>query len=153
MTKEDFLQDLEEIVTDPLFIGAKDEEISNNMWCISVSSELAKVITFEDLSSYIERVIANRKEQIKTINPAANVLFYLWFDEQASQIRFNVISDDRTGLPFRCNVTLAEDYTSILKDFLEHPYHDGIPLETSTDTNSDGYCEEEYTLKVFCVGL
>jgi len=153
MTKEDFLQDLEEIITDPLFIGAKDEEISNNMWCVSVNSELAKVITFEDLSAFIERVIANRKEQIKTINPAANVLFYLWFDEQASQIRFNVISDDRTGLPFRCNVTLAEDYASILKDFLGHPYHDGIPLETSTDTNSDEYCEEEYTLKVFCVGL
>jgi hypothetical protein len=151
MTKEVFLQDLEEIITDSLFIGAIDEEISNNLWRISLSSELARAVTLEDISIFIERVIANRKEQVRIISPAKKMLFYLWFDEQASQIRFNIISDDGTALPFGCKVVLAKCYTPIVTDFLHHPYHDGIPIVP--DANVDEYCEEDYALKVYCTGL
>jgi hypothetical protein len=155
MTQDEFWQDLEEIITDLLFIGSRDDEINNNLWRISLSSKLANVILLKDFSRFIERIIANRKEQVKTLKPTTNILFYLWFDDHASQLKFNIISDNGTGLPFRCKVILYDEYTPILKDFLEHPYHDGIPipLEILTDVNSDEHCEEEYALKVYCTGL
>jgi hypothetical protein len=151
MTKEKFWQDLEEIINDPLFIGSTDDEINNNLWSISLGSELANAILLKDFSRFIKRVISNRKEQVKILNPTTNILFYLWFDDRASQLKFNIISDNGTGLPFKCKVILCDNYTPILKDFLEHPYHDGIPLEMLTDVNSGEHCEEEY--EVYCTEL
>jgi len=121
------------------------------MWCISLCSELAKIITLKNFSSFIERIIANRREQIKAITPATNMLFYIWFDEQASQLRFNIISNDGTGLPFKCKVILIDDYTPILKAFLEYPYHGGIPI--IADTNLSKHYESEYAIKVYCTGV
>ena len=93
-----YFHDLEEIVTDPLLIDSGKMEFEN-MWSISINSELADTITVEDLSIFFEKVISNRKAQAKTLNLATNLLFYLWFDEQASQLRFIIIPDDGNGLP------------------------------------------------------
>ena len=155
MTKEGFLHSIEEIVHAPLFIGEdRQEEIANNMWRISVCSELANALTVEDLSAFFDRVISNRKEQVRLLKPIADMLFYLWFDEQASQIRFNVISDAETGLPFVCKIALTNNYNVILKNFLEHPFHDGIPLENMQDIDFNGeYDSESYSLNVYCVTL
>ena len=160
MTKKEFLQELNEIVSDSLFIGENEldlqKEINNNEWCISANSELAKILTIEDLSVFIEQVILNRKEQVKTKKTVTNLLFYLWFDEQTSQIRFNIISDYGKGLPFGCKVIPMSDYTSIVKAFLEHPYHDGIPLEDLVDVDFDKGEElniQDYSIEVYCVEL
>jgi hypothetical protein len=155
VTKEEFFSNLEEIITDPLSIGSREQE-TNNMWCISTSSELAKTLTIDDLSAFIDRVISNRKEQIKSQKSVVNMLFYLWFDEQASQIRFNVISDDETGLLFGCEIIPINDYTPIIESFLGHPYHDGIPLESGVEIDFDEGKEfdvQEYSLKVYCIKL
>ena len=159
MTREEFLLGMEEIVSAPLFVGENEqEEIAKNMWQISLNSELAKALTVEDLSAFLERVISNWKEQTRLIKSATSMLFYLWFDEQASQIRFNIISNRGTGLPFACETALINEYDDILKGFLEHPYHDGIPLENMMTIDFDYESKEKYydkdcSLKVYCVTL
>ena len=159
MTREEFLLDIEEIVSAPLFVGENEqEEIANNMWQISVSAELAKALTVVDFSIFLERVISNRKEQIRQTKSAPSMLFYLWFDEQASQIRFNIISNRGTGLPFACETALINEYGDILKGFLEHSCHDGIPIENMMtigfDYDSEEKCyDKDCSLKIYCVTL
>jgi hypothetical protein len=163
MTKQEFLLELDEIVSAPLFIGKSEsdikEEIANNMWYISISSELASVLTTEDFATFIKKTISNRKAQVMALKATTDTLFYLWFDEQASQIRLNVVSDYGAGLPFGCKVTPINEFYPIIKEFLEHPYHDGIPVEAFTvvDVNFDDCaeeCDNKYNfLRVYCVKL
>ena len=156
MTKEEFFQDLEEIVTAPLFICSGKSEY-DNMWCISISSDLAKIVTAEDFDIFFKKVISSRRTQAKALNPATSMLFYLWFDEQASQLRFNIISDTDKGPPFGCKVIHTTDCTAIFEDFLKYPYHDGIPIPVEyTIINDNSEIEnnnKEYSLKVYCVEL
>ena len=78
MTREEFLHDIEEIISDTLFIGESEEdEISNNMWQISISHELANSLKIEDFSTFFERVILNRKVQVQTLKPTIGMLFCL----------------------------------------------------------------------------
>ena len=144
MTREEFLHDIEEIISDTLFIGeSEEEEISNNMWQISISHELANSLKIEDFSTFFKRVILNRKMQVQTLKPTIGMLFYLWFDEQASQIRFSIISNRETGLPFSCEIIPTNNYEVIIKDFLEHPYHNGIPTENMIAIDFNNNCGEE----------
>ena len=143
-------------MTDSLFIGDIKLETDNNLWSISASSKLISTLTIEELADFIERVISNRKEQVDARKSSAKMMFYLWFDAQASQIRFNVISDYKAGLPFGCKVIRTDDYKPILSDFLKHPYHDGIPHESFADVYSEEgyiYLNQDYSLKVYCVEL
>lgn len=37
MTKQEFFDDIQEIITDKIYIGSTVEEINNNSWSISVN--------------------------------------------------------------------------------------------------------------------
>ena len=47
-----------------------------------------------------ERIIENRQQQLDQANTDHGMIFYLWFDELALQLRFNLISDAHERLPF-----------------------------------------------------
>ena len=57
------------------------------------------------------------------------VIFYAWFDEQAGQLRFNLLSDVHEDLPFGCRIRKHTTLTPILKQFLESTTLDGIPFD------------------------
>lgn len=63
MDKIDFFYDLEEIITDNIYIGLNiedlNEEIRQNTWSISMSEEIAKQIESKDFINFFEKVIAN----------------------------------------------------------------------------------------------
>lgn len=160
MTKNEFLQQLDIIADDTLFIGHSradlQKEIENNMWCISVDSELAKEITVEDLSAFLEKVILNRKGQIEKLKPPNNMIFYMWFDEQAVQLRLNIISDYDTGLPFGCKVVPVINYSHVIETFLKSPFHDGIPIEElhmESGEANDQKASLEIYCEVYCIEL
>jgi hypothetical protein len=153
MDKIEFFQDLEEIVVDPLVIGDSEEdldkEIANNTWSISISNELATELSVKDFMGFFEKVISNRREQIKSSNNQIGMLFYVWFDGQAGQIRFNLITDFDSNLPFGCKIKIIDNLEPIIEEFLRFPYNDGIPVEDVTDEEE---IEEEISLvplKVF----
>jgi hypothetical protein len=154
MNKIEFLQDLEEIVVDPLFIGDceddKDQEIANNMWKISISNELGTQLSVKDFIDFFEKVISNRRKQIKISNNNLGMLFYAWFDLQAAQLRFNLISDYDSKLPFGCEIETIDNLEPIIEEFLSFPNHDGFPFEEVSDED-EGIEEEQRsdTLKVF----
>ncbi|WP_246277400.1 hypothetical protein [Neobacillus endophyticus] len=56
MDKNEFFQDLEEIVVDPLIIGDSEDDIDqekvNNTWSISISNELSTQLSVKDFIDF-----------------------------------------------------------------------------------------------------
>ena len=142
MSKEEFLVELEDIIVDELFIGntTKDlqDEIAHNMWRISMNQELANDFTVNDLATFFSSVLKNRKKQIveKSTHP---MIFYMWFDVMAAQLRFNLISDCHETLPFGREYKIINEMNPIISEFLQSPWHDGF---TENEENDEA-CEWE----------
>ncbi len=159
MTKEAYLEDLEkDLLNDKMFITERtdlvDKEITSNCWVLSFPEELVdKVSSFEILEVLI-KVKANRQGQLESSGVAVDLIYYLWFDEQAGQIRFNFINSFHKGLPFGCKLDFVETEKEIIDDFLHSPYLNGIPMGElkNVDPNEEKYKVEEglpFTLKVY----
>jgi hypothetical protein len=53
-------------------------------------------------------------KQITEISATSVATFYLWFDQQSSQLCFNLLSSDNIELPFGCTVNIVESSDIIL---------------------------------------
>lgn len=132
-SKHEYLQDLQEVVDDPMFIGSSQEdlmrEIETNMWRLSCSRAIAEQLTVEDLEAFFDDVVESRRAQLRASELEHGMLFYVWFDEQAGQLRFNLISDVHSELPFRCQTRRVSELGKVISQFLESRWLDGIPFE------------------------
>ncbi len=160
MKKEEYIESLVEIINDDLFITAEtnriDEEVSKNCWSISSSQEIIDQLSIEELENVIDRIKENRIAQIAKSDTNVGMIFYLWFDGQANQLRFNLINENHKHLPFKCKVEFEKDISSILYTFLKSSYHNGIPMDELDeilpieDASEDESAEmNSYVLKVF----
>lgn len=82
------------------------------------------------------------------------MLFYIWFDWQSAEKKFNLISDYDTALPFGCEIEITNRLEPIIEDFLRFPYHDGFPFEEvrNDDEQMEEVVEGE-TLRVFLLKI
>lgn len=121
--KEAYFQDLESIVTDPVYLTVSrdelKEEVAENMWCIGVSEELAGAIAPEEVQAFLQRVKRNRREQLAQRGWHGGLRYYLWHDQQAGQLRFNFISALHDALPFGAPVDECADEVSIIRAWLQ----------------------------------
>lgn len=95
--------------------GKQAEETYHNMWCISLERNFAESVTLEQLKDFVDTLIQKREQQLQKINFFKNAVFYMWFDQQALQLRFNIITGDVQTCPFGCKVqlyTIAEPILS-----------------------------------------
>ena len=134
---EEWIQD---VIEDPVTVAPGDvmKEARGNLWSFSLSSEQAAKIQESDLSHFIGRIIEARRAALTKLGcPPGAMIFYSWFDEQACQLRFSLISGV-AALPFGCETVPAESLKEILDAFLLSPYHDGIPFsELSSSSESE----------------
>ena len=134
MTKQEFFNDLQEIVTDRIYIGSKveeiDKEISNNLWSISVSQELCKELNEDDFRIFFDKVISNREVQIRNSENNHGMIFYLWFEQQSGSLRFNLISDFHEKLPFECELIEVNNIEDIINEFLQSICQNNFGVET-----------------------
>src|SRR5687768_10939681 len=104
------------IIHDTLFIGQTvddlKQEIQTNSWRISMTQEERASISQEDLLNFFYAVIDNRREQMQHSHCNHGMWFYVWHDQQASQLRFSLISDFHTELPFGAK-TIPQDLERI----------------------------------------
>src|SRR5687768_17499019 len=101
------LDQLNLITNDLLCLSGKQtEETYHNMWCISLESNLVENVTLEQLKDFVDTLIKKKEPQLKKINFSKNAVFYMWFDQQALQLRFNIITGDVQSLPFGCKIKL-----------------------------------------------
>jgi len=128
-----FFDSLAAIIGDPMYIGRSsadlDQELRTNTWSISCSLEQAQQLTLNDFLQFFEQVIENRRQQLQAAQSVYGMLFYLWYDEQAIQLRFGLISDFDGYLPFSASVNRVPSMVSIIEEFLLSHHHDGIPWQ------------------------
>jgi len=152
MTKEEYIQSLDEIVKDEIFITSEtdllEKEISENFWTISVKQEIANQLNVEELLNVIARIKSNRREQLSKSSIEIDLIFYMWHDDQASQLRFNFINSNHLSLPFGTKVKLIKSESQILSEFLKDNHHDGIGYnelkEIEKNENGEFPLEEKF---------
>ena len=144
-SKEAYFQDLESIVTDPVYLTAsRDElkkEIAENTWTIGVSEELAGAIAPEEVQAFLQRVKHNRCEQLAQRGWHGGLRYYLWHDPQAGQLRFNFISALHDALPFAAPVDACADEASIIRTWLQESSGMGSQLLDSIENRVRVYEE------------
>jgi len=99
----------------------------------------------------LAKVVENRQQQLDQGNSNHGMIFYLWFDEQALQLRFNLISDFHERLPFTCQLNVLPTPGPILDRYLHYPYHEMIPWDALHDVSrvkSDPDTQESVVLDI-----
>lgn len=135
--KADFFNDLSNQISEPLYLTDKTdeihEEINYNNWILSAPTDIISQTTTTDFLEFIQKVKDNYNNQLDKSQLDIDLIFYLWFDEMAGQLRFNFINSNHGKLPFDCKLKLTDSPEEIVDKYLKSQYHDGIPwneLET-----------------------
>ncbi len=80
MTKEEFLDNLNDIISDRIYLTENldelNKEIETNHWSIGIDSETAKQIDSNDLRNFLIKVVSNRIEQLEKSDKHLDLLFY-----------------------------------------------------------------------------
>lgn len=134
-----------------------NEETAINMWCLSIDPSSIKNFLIKDFIAFVSSLLKKRTEQIIDLGIVHPAVFYMWFDEMACQLRFNIVSDFNQNLPFRCQLKIVSSPQSVLEDFLTSHYHAGIPWdELKESANSEDDIDQDevpFVLKVFVTHL
>jgi hypothetical protein len=156
---QDFLASFQEVITDELSIGSSRDdlpiEIKANTWLITLSHEQCQSLTTSDLLTLFERIIENRQQQLDRTKADHGMIFYLWFDEQALQLRFNLISDYHERLPFGAQYHVLSTPEPIFERYLRSSFHEGIAWSELQEVSEEWNEEEtkEYVLDVYQLKL
>jgi len=133
----DFFNDLSNQISEPLYLTDKtdevNEEINHNHWSLSAPTDIISQTTITDFLEFIQKVKDNYKNQLDKSLLDIDLIFYLWFDEMAGQLRFNFINSNHNKLPFGCKLKHTDRPEEIVDQYLKSKYHEGIPwneLET-----------------------
>lgn len=148
------LSDLETIAHAPIFLQNCDmhrEGVYENMYSLSCTPEFAQKITAEIMLDFVSELLQEKEAQAKRMRYSATL--YLWFDEQTTELRFNIIPGHRSQLPFGCKLKFEDSAEVIIAQFVTHRKDRTIPFEEIDFLNED--CHEDnddacsYELPVF----
>lgn len=152
---KDFDEILEEafVITNNNFTCATFEY--PDMWCLSFTPEFFKELGHDKLVSFFKILIETREIQLKATDFKKALTFYLWFDEQALQLRFNIISGEDASLPFGCTINKVDsmkpifnDFFSTINDVLDGKLYFEV-YDPSEDDDDDAYEVKNYVLNVY----
>jgi hypothetical protein len=124
------------------------------MWAIEFNRDLIKTLQLKDLIQFLSSLLKQRHLQISQMDSGVSAKFYFWFDKQALQLRFNIISNSDKPLPFHCKVNIIRFPDPILQDFLITVLHvaeqgDAIEFLNSDNEERDYENEEKFSLDVY----
>jgi hypothetical protein len=155
------ISDLNMVIDNPIHLtrdahkAQNNDVVLQNTWAIALSPTLLSTINLKDLERFIHDLIAVKQKQITALGIPATL--YVWFEEMAAHLCFNIIAGHQKELPFGCTVVPVKDPKKILKAYISSPYHAGIPTEEFEDITSEPDLDEdddnEYVLPVFSIYL
>jgi hypothetical protein len=138
-----FLDSLDEVSGDEILVDESPEglrrEALTNLWAFSVTQQHAEQLVVAQVLRFIQIVVEARAERLAK---RCSTSHHVWCDEQASQLRFSLVSARHGQLPFGFPVTVVPGQLRIIESFLNLPYHDGIPLDTADDTEVEDSIEQ-----------
>lgn len=89
------------------------------MWAIDLRDELIVNLKIQNLiDRFLSALLNKRTSQLYSIDPKQEAIFYIWFDAQVLQLRFNFISNCHASLPFGSKLNILDSYEPILNNFI-----------------------------------
>lgn len=156
--KEEYLKILQEYVDERLYITTSTDELTkeldSNCWWINGSAEQIRSLSLQEWTDYIWRLIGDRRDQLVKSGVAIDLIFYCWHDEQAGQLRFNLINSNHHKLPFGAKYEFVE-LASVLEPFVNDTcpgfvaWGELVEIDPSTIGTEDESEEDESIVKVF----
>lgn len=152
------LNDFKFIINDHIYLsGSPDginEEIYNNFWQISFNAKFISKISVMQLNNFLSQLLKKRLEQITEISNISVATFYLWFDEQSSQLCFNLLSGENIELPFGSRIYIVDSADIILDQCVNKVQYPAMKFDQikfiepgDIDWNNDNH--EKYVLDVW----
>jgi hypothetical protein len=131
VNKTDFFNGLSAQIAEPIYLTDKTdevaEEINNNCWALSPPDDIVSQTTTIDFLEFIQKVKDSYKNQLDQSQLDIDLIFYLWVDAMAGQIRFNFINSNHNQLPFGCKLKFTERPEEIIMQYLTSTHREGIP--------------------------
>ncbi len=128
--KTNFFNDLLSQISEPLYLTDKTdelhEEIKFNHWVLTAPSDIVAQTKTTDFLEFIQKVKDNYKSQLDQSQLDIDLIFYLWFDEMAVQLRFNFINSNHGKLPFSCKLKYTDSPEEIVDQYLKSKYQDQV---------------------------
>jgi RNA binding exosome subunit len=155
------VDDLQTILEDSFYISDKlvelNKEVPHNMWCITISDDIVLHVSATDFLNFFDALLQKMLRQLQGAGLDTKATFYVWFDKQALQLRFNVISGHAKELSFGCDVRIVASPQDILEDFIKIAQEvacNGDQVEIlDPDGDWDDENEEPFVLDVYVAQL
>ncbi len=146
VNKTDFFNNLLSHISEPIYLTDKtseiNAEINSNNWILSAPMDIISQTTTTDFLEFIQKVKDNYKNQLDKSTLDIDLIFYMWFDEMAGQLRFNFINSNHSKLPFGCKLTHLDRPEEIVDKYLKSHYNDGIPMNELETNETQEQIEE-----------
>jgi hypothetical protein len=110
---------LAEVAADAVVIRPGDiaAEARGNLWTFGLDDDQRATITPATVEEFVRAVVAARSRRLAE-RGAGPMWFYCWYDGQAGQLRFSLVSAGHAALPFACPVEPNADLAEVVRDFL-----------------------------------
>ncbi len=108
-----------------------------------------KNISSIDLEKFIAKVKDDRRKKLINSDIEVDLIYYIWFDEMAGQLRFNFINSNHPNLPFGSKLILVDSEKEIIEKYLKAEILDISQFEDVSEIIYDNEQKAEiFTLKV-----
>ena len=158
MSKEEYFNQYESYITEKIFLTDKTSQVQNeiyeNMLSFTVSKEQRTNLTNTDFINFLSRIKNNIKSQLNVSKTNSDLIYYIWYDEMAGQLRINFINANHSKLPFEAELEFTSNEVEIVNEFLESEYLDEITWNKLSDDTGDPQKQEstvisDFKLKVY----
>ena len=121
--KKEFLEIIRPFESVELFVTESIEELKKeiyeNMIPIGISENFVGAVDVNEILNFLERVKLNRKNQLLNSLIKVDLIYYVWYDSGAGQLRFNFINANHSKLPFGAKLNLTVSERQIVEAFIE----------------------------------
>lgn len=121
--KDEFLKIIQPFEIAEVYVTESTEElkkeIHENMIPIGISEKFVGAVDVNDILNFLDRVKLNRKNQLLNSLIKVDLIYYVWYDSGAGQLRFNFINANHSKLPFGAKLNLDISECQIVEAFIE----------------------------------
>ena len=158
MSKEEYFNQYESYIAEKVFLTDETSQVENetyeNMLSFTISKKYLVKLKVTDFISFLSRIKENRKSQLNVSKTISDLIYYIWHDEMAGQLRVNFINSNHSELPFGADLEFTSNEVDIIDEFLHSEYlneiiWDKLSDDTGEQQNKKSTEISDFKLKVY----
>ncbi|MFV9482276.1 hypothetical protein ACNI3T_00485 [Christiangramia sp. ASW11-125] len=141
MSKEEYFNQYESYIAEKVFLTDETSQVENetyeNMLSFTISKKYLAKLKVTDFISFLSRIKENRKSQLNVSKTISDLIYYIWHDEMAGQLRVNFINSNHSELPFEADLEFTSNEVEIIDEFLHSKYLNEITWDKLSDDTGE----------------